>query len=104
MAMRLAERLQEIHEVGLVHCDLHSSNIVVNTPNDIRIIDLGYTRAAGKRLHLQSPSDNASSFYAPELFDNSPVSFKTDVYSLGYILKEIKSVMLDGSAFDALIN
>ena len=47
MAMRLAERLQEIHEVGLVHCDLHSSNVVVNTPNDIRIIDLGYTRAAG---------------------------------------------------------
>ena len=98
--MRLAERLQEIHEVGLVHCDLHSSNIIVNNPYDVRIIDVGYTRKAGKRLHLKSPSDNESTFYAPEVFDNSPVSFKTDVFSLGYALKNIKRVMQDGSVFD----
>ena len=41
----IAIYLTDIHNAGLVHCDLHGGNIVLNSRNDPLICDLGLSRS-----------------------------------------------------------
>ena len=83
----ICESLDDIHEKDLIHCDLHSGNIVVHTSGACYITDLG----------LCGPVDDESSnkiygivpYIAPELFCGKKNTKETDVYSVGMLMWEI---------------
>src|SRR5436190_1620383 len=59
--------LQHIHEVGLVHCDLHGGNILLHNHEDVFICDLGLSQS------VNLPESNSVirgvlPFIAPEVF------------------------------------
>jgi len=80
--MDIAAYLSNIHNVGLVHCDLHSGNIVLHDGNDKMspfICDLGLSRPV-----VGSPESivrGVLPFIAPEVFHTYKFTQKSDVYS-----------------------
>jgi hypothetical protein len=92
----LADGLGAIHAKGVVHRDIKTDNIIIDSGGAARIIDLGIARiirqrtlTAGKGI-LGSPST-----MAPEQFaDPTSVDGRADVYSAGVVLFE----MLTGKA------
>ena len=84
----LCESLYDIHKKDLIHCDLHSGNILVQG-GCCYITDLG----------LCGPVDDKSSnkiygitpYIAPEILRGNKNTKETDVYSIGMLMWEIFS-------------
>ena len=82
----LCESLYDIHEKDLIHCDLHSGNMLMQA-GICRITDLG----------LCGPVDDESSgkiygivsYLAPEIFQGNKNTKESDVYSVGMLMWEI---------------
>jgi len=82
----LCDSLNDIHERGLIHCDLHSGNILIED-GGCAITDLG----------LCGPVDDESSdkiygiipYIAPEVLQRKKNTKQSDVYSIGMIMWEI---------------
>src|SRR6266542_280434 len=82
----LCKSLYDIHEKGLIHRDLHSGNILIQTSTCL-ITDLG----------LCGPVDEKSSnkiygivsYIAPEVLQGEKPTKESDVYSVGMLMWEI---------------
>jgi len=76
--------LDDIHRVGLVHCDLHGGNIVSHDSTPF-ICDLGLSRSVNSR-ESNSAIRGVLPFIAPEVFHTCKFTRKSDVYSFGIIM------------------
>src|SRR5690349_1073838 len=81
----IALYLLNIHTNGLVHCDLHGGNIVLNNSNTPLICDLGLSRSANSHKS-DSTIQGVLPFIAPEIFHTRKFTQKSDVYSFGIIM------------------
>ena len=80
----IAHYLKKIHTAGLVHCDLHGGNIVLNEGTPY-ICDLGLSRSVNSRKS-GSTIQGVLPFIAPEVFHTRKFTQKSDVYSFGIIM------------------
>ena len=80
----IAYYLQIVHDVGLIHCDLHGGNIVLNEGLPL-ICDLGLSRSVNSR-ESDSTIRGVLPFIAPEVFHTRKFTQKSDVYSFGIIM------------------
>jgi len=80
----IANYLDNIHDVGLVHCDLHGGNIVLDSSTSL-ICDLGLSRSVNSRKS-NSTVRGVLPFIAPEVFHTRKFIQKSDVYSFGIIM------------------
>src|SRR5438105_12482323 len=82
----LCNSLYQIHEKDLIHCDLHSGNMLMHT-SSCNITDLG----------LCGPVDDESSgkiygiipYIAPEVLQGGKNTKESDIYSIGMLMWEI---------------
>jgi serine/threonine protein kinase len=83
LAAELAEAVADIHSHGIVHRDLHPSNVIC-LPNGIKVIDFGLARVqADDEGHItQGPPIGVPGFMAPERF-TGVVSQACDVFAWG---------------------
>lgn len=77
-----------LHRKGVLHNDLSPANILITrADDDVKIIDLGYadddTHAVGKAL------GGTRGYASPELLAGKPVDARSDIYSLGALLRDI---------------
>ena len=79
-------QIQKMHELGFIHADIKPSNLIIYN-NEVYIIDYETVR----RPSDGGPVDQVNSFrYTDPLFRNHGfVSDKTDMYSIGAIIKEV---------------
>ena len=80
--------LRVIHGAGLVHCDLHDGNIVLNNDDgklQSLICDLSLSRSVNSHVSNSNIRD-VSLFTAPEVFHTRRFTQKSDVYSFGIIM------------------
>ncbi|RIB19482.1 kinase-like domain-containing protein [Gigaspora rosea] len=86
----IAYDLLIIHSQDLIHCDLHSGNILLNSLKSAYIADLGLSITVN--IASKSNSDGIYgilSYIAPEIFDKHPYTKETDIYSFSIIMWEI---------------
>ena len=83
----IALYLHAIHDMGLVHCDLHGGNIVMHDDNDSIpfICDLGLSQSVNSHKS-NSIIRGVLPFIAPEVFHTCKFTQKSDVYSFGIIM------------------
>ena len=86
----IASYLRNIHDAGLVHCDLHGGNIVMHAneyDNKIEsyICDLGLSQSVNSRQQY-STIQGVLPFTAPEVFHTRKFTQKSDIYSFGIIM------------------
>lgn len=95
--VQLLKSIKKIHEIGILHCDLKSHNIMLNYDNDVRIIDFGLSH-----IFNYGPSElqreNIMCTPYVESFDEINIdkiveksnqkSYHSDIFSLGMIFFE----------------
>ncbi len=79
--------LAYLHSLGIVHCDIKSSNILLTEHKEARICDFGLAMRVG-----EGGGGCTLQWMAPELLQDPPqYSSKSDVYALGMVMWEMAS-------------
>lgn len=99
-SLQLLNALEAVHKLGVVHRDLKPENILVVAPLEsdfsqtpcLKILDFGIAKVADpKRAHKTATGFmlGTPGYMAPEQFDGTRISAKTDIYAFGELLYEM---------------
>lgn len=79
-----------VRSYGIVHNDIHSSNIMRNSYDGRYVLlDFGISLQGDDAVRKSGLGDGALEYMAPEKMLNDTVNFRTDVYSIGVVLYEV---------------
>jgi len=91
--------LFNIHEVGLMHRDIKTDNLLLCKHRLVKIGDFGVARALGEGARAGTMV--GTPFYiAPEIFLGQQYGMKIDIWSVGVVLFELMTNQLPFKGFD----
>lgn len=83
----LLDALAFIHNHQVVHNDLKLENILITrNGHNVKLIDFGY---ADSDANLDKATGGTTAFASPELLKQEVTDVKSDIYSLGFIIKAL---------------
>jgi serine/threonine protein kinase/HEAT repeat protein/Tfp pilus assembly protein PilZ len=93
VAIQISKGLQAIHDVGIVHRDLKTSNVMLDSRGIVRLIDFG----AAKRWMADGQTEGTVAgeiigtpeYMSPEQARGGSVDFRSDLYALGVVVFEL---------------
>ena len=89
-AAQIGEALQEAHSKGIVHRDVKCENIMVNSKNQIKVMDFGLAKLKGSlKLTRTSSTVGTLAYMAPEQIQGGTVDARSDIFSFGVVLYEM---------------
>mmetsp|Transcript_126588 Transcript_126588/g.405227 ORF Transcript_126588/g.405227 Transcript_126588/m.405227 type:complete len:1035 (+) Transcript_126588:101-3205(+) len=91
LAVAIARGMEYLHEVGILHLDLKSPNVLLSSSFLVKVCDFGLAKVR-EQVGVHTTLRGVSPVWAPpEMFDESAggISEKADVYSFGIILFEL---------------
>lgn len=88
IARQLFAGLAAIHDAGVVHADVKSSNIMVDDEDHVVIIDFGLARAPS-RMDLKGLIAGTPSYIAPEVIRGELPAVAADIYGAGAVVYEM---------------
>lgn len=88
--VQIGEALQEAHSKGIVHRDVKAENIMVNSRNQIKVMDFGLAKLKGSlRLTKATSTVGTLAYMAPEQIQGGDVDARSDIFSFGVVLFEM---------------
>ena len=88
--IQIGEALQEAHSKGVVHRDVKTDNIMVNTKNQVKVMDFGLAKLKGSlKLTRTSSTVGTLAYMAPEQIQGGEVDARSDIFSFGVVLYEM---------------
>ena len=92
LAARICDALDYIHSHGVVHRDLKPENIMVDSDDNIKIIDFGIAGSEGsRRLTFANLSNvmGTPDYISPEQVKGKRGDGRSDIYAMGVMLYEM---------------
>ena len=89
----LATDLKSLHELGYLHRDFHSGNILQITYTGSYISDFGLSGPSNEQKSDESDDKicGVLPYIAPEVLNGEPYTLSSDIYSFGVIMAELSS-------------
>jgi serine/threonine protein kinase len=83
----LLDAVAFIHSHQVVHNDLKPENILITrNGHSVKLIDFGY---ADCDFSVDKATGGTKSYASPELLESGDIDGKSDIYSIGFIIKEL---------------
>ncbi len=92
--LQVADGLRAIHEVGVVHRDLKTANLMRDHAGVVRVMDFGIAKqhgpgATGATVTATGALMGTPEYMSPEQLRGDEVDFRSDLYSLGVVVYEL---------------
>ena len=81
--VKILEKIEIIHNLFIVHCDLKPSNIIISN-NNIYILDFGNAKFIGDKTNYGTPR-----YCSVSQLKKEKITYNFDIYSLGIMLYEL---------------
>jgi serine/threonine protein kinase len=95
VAIQAADGLQAIHDVGIIHRDLKTSNIMRDPGGRVRLMDFGIAKieggdrsSGGGGLTTTGQIMGTPEYMSPEQCLGDKIDHRSDVYALGVVIYE----------------
>jgi serine/threonine protein kinase len=95
LSIQSADGLQAIHDVGIVHRDLKTTNIMRDSRGLVRLMDFGIAkiegadRSSGGGITTTGQIMGTPEYMSPEQCLGDKIDHRSDVYALGIVLYEL---------------
>jgi serine/threonine-protein kinase len=93
VAVQVADGLQAIHNVGIVHRDLKTPNIMLDSHGAVRLMDFGIAKLFGTEGTTSATGTGhvvgTPEYMSPEQVRAEPVDARSDIYALGIVVYEL---------------
>ena len=93
ISVQLALGLEAIHDVGIIHRDLKTPNIMRDSRGVVRLMDFGIAKLSGADATSGGTATGqvmgTPEYMSPEQARGQKVDFRTDIYALGVVIYEI---------------
>ena len=81
--------MKHVHDRKILHRDLKSQNIFLTKQGIIKMGDFGIAKVLKNTTELASTIVGTPYYLSPEIIENKPYNFKSDMWSLGVLLYEM---------------
>jgi len=92
IALQVADGLQAIHDVGIIHRDLKTPNLMLDGSGVIKLMDFGIAKKSGVEATAATATGmvvGTPDYMSPEQARGLKVDFRSDVYALGIVVFEL---------------
>ncbi|KAL8142555.1 hypothetical protein V2J09_015587, partial [Rumex salicifolius] len=89
LALDLSRGLSYLHSEKIVHRDVKTENMLLDSQRTLKIADFGVARVEAQNPRDMTGETGTLGYMAPEVLDGKPYNRKCDVYSFGICLWEI---------------
>jgi eukaryotic-like serine/threonine-protein kinase len=91
----IVDAITHIHDNGIIHRDIKSNNIMINSSKEIKLLDFGIAKTnQGTRITQIEQVIGTDQYLAPEILSGREANFSTDIWSLGVLLYEMVTGIL----------
>jgi NIMA (never in mitosis gene a)-related kinase len=78
-----------VHDRKILHRDIKCQNVFLTKSNIIKMGDFGIARVLKHTVEVAKSMVGTPYYLSPEIIENRPYSFKSDIWSLGVMLYEL---------------
>lgn len=92
VAIQTASALSFLHESGIIHRDVKTTNILLDEDYTVKVADFGLSRLFPMdKTHISTAPQGTPGYVDPEYYQCYRLNEKSDVYSFGVVLTELIS-------------
>ncbi len=81
--------MKHIHDRKILHRDIKAPNVLLTSTGLIKLGDFGVAKCLNFTIEKAKTFTGTPYYLSPEIVQNLPYSFKSDIWSLGVLLYEI---------------